>query len=170
MDSDATIVAYRENVVQVVGMVFQTMLGLEIGPYAGPRSGHPNMVTAAVYFAGEWYGAILLECTRKQACDFARLLMSIEPPETVNDDVRDALGELANMLAGNLKSVLPPGVVLSMPSVIEGSDYSLQICGRRAIERVPFTSAQGIFGVTLVETSGKAGTAPGTSGAMRTRA
>jgi len=49
--------------------------------------------------------------------------------------VRDALGELANMLAGNLKSVLPSGVVLSMPSVIEGSDYSLRICGKRLIER-----------------------------------
>jgi len=43
-----------------------------------------------------------------------------------DEDVRDALGELANMLAGNLKSVLPSGVVLSMPSVIEGSDYSLR--------------------------------------------
>jgi chemotaxis protein CheX len=109
------------------------------------------MVTAAVYFAGAWHGAVLLECTRRQARRFAHLLMSIEPPETVDDDVRDALGELANMLAGNLKSVLPPGVVLSMPSVIEGSDYSLQICGKHVVERVPFWSSSDIIGVTLVE-------------------
>jgi hypothetical protein len=38
-----------------------------------------------------------------------------------------------------------------MPSVIEGSDYSLQICGKRSIERVPFWSTEDIFGVTLVE-------------------
>jgi chemotaxis protein CheX len=69
----------------------------------------------------------------------------------IDEDVRDSLGELANMLAGNLKSVLPSGVVLSMPSVIEGSDYSLQICGKRSIERVPFWSTEDIFGVTLVE-------------------
>jgi CheY-specific phosphatase CheX len=77
--------------------------------------------------------------------------MSIGPPATIDDDVRDALGELANMLAGNLKSVLPGGAVLSMPSVIEGSDYSLQICGHLSIERVPFWCVDDIFGVSFVE-------------------
>jgi hypothetical protein len=38
-----------------------------------------------------------------------------------------------------------------MPSVIEGSDYSLQMCGNRLIERMPFWSMEDVFGVTLVE-------------------
>jgi hypothetical protein len=41
--------------------------------------------------------------------------------------------------------------VLSMPSVIEGSDYSIRICGNRSIERVPFWTVEDVFGVTLVE-------------------
>jgi chemotaxis protein CheX len=151
MSCDAAVAAYRANVVQVVDTVFKTMLGLKTEPYPMNWVRPPDMVTAAVYFAGSWRGAVLLECTRCQALTFAQLLMSIGPPATVDDDVRDALGELANMLAGNLKSVLPPGVVLSMPSVIEGSDYTLQICGNRSIERVPFWSMEDIFGVTLVE-------------------
>ena len=126
MEPDATVVAYRENIVQVVDMVFQTMLDLKIKPYPMPWTRSLTMVTAAVYFVGNWYGAILLECTPQQACQFAQLLLSIDPHDTVNEDVRNAVGELANMLAGNLKSVLPPGVGLSMPSVVEGSDYSLQ--------------------------------------------
>jgi CheY-specific phosphatase CheX len=150
MPCDA-VVAYRANAVQVVDMVFRTMLGLKVEPYPMHWVRPPDMVTAAVYFAGSWRGAVLLECTHAQARHFAQLLMSIGPPETVDEDVRDALGELANMLAGNLKSVLPGGVVLSMPSVIEGSDYSLQICGNRSVERVPFWSSEGIFGVTLIE-------------------
>ena len=151
MDCDTTVIAYRENVVPVVDMVFSTMLGLKVEPYPMPWARPTDMVTAAVYFAGVWQGAVLLECTRHQARTFAQLLMSIGPSTLTGDDVRDALGELANMLAGNLKSVLPAGVALSMPSVIEGSDYSLQICGKRSIERVPFWSTEDIFGVTLVD-------------------
>jgi chemotaxis protein CheX len=155
MGSDAAVMAYREYVVQVVEMVFQTMLGLEVEPHPKPWDRSFNMVTAAVYFAGPWNGAVLLECTQPQACRFAQLLMSIETPDTLNEDVRDALGELANMLAGNLKAVLPHGTVLSMPSVIEGADYSLQMCGKKSLERVPFACAQETFGVTLVETFGQ---------------
>jgi chemotaxis protein CheX len=158
MDCDTTVIAYRENVVPVVDMVFTTMLGLKVEMYPMPWVRPTEMVTAAVYFAGEWRGAVLLECTRRQARTFAQLLMPIDPAAMTDEDVRDALGELANMLAGNLKSVLPSGVVLSMPSVIEGSDYSLRICGKRLIERVPFWSTEDIFGVTLVDmfdTSGR---------------
>ena len=151
MGSDPTVVAYRANVVPVVDMVFTTMLGLQVEPYPMHWVRPPDMFTAAVYFAGEWRGAVLLECTRAQARTFAQLLMAIAPSAMTDEDVRDALGELANMLAGNLKSVLPSGVVLSMPSVIEGSDYSLKICGKRSIERVPFWSTEDIFGVTLVD-------------------
>jgi chemotaxis protein CheX len=150
MDSDA-VAAYRANIAQVVDMVFTTMLGLNVEPYPMPWVRPPDMVGSAVYFAGKWRGAVVLECTRRQACTFAQRLMSIGTPEAIDEDVRDALGELANMLAGNLKSVLPHGVVLSMPSVIEGSDYSLRICGKRSVERAPFWGAEDIFGVTLVE-------------------
>ena len=77
--------------------------------------------------------------------------MSIEPPTSVNDDVRDTLGELANMIAGNLKALLPFGVAISMPSVVEGSDYSLRICGGNQASRLTFSSELGEFRVTLVE-------------------
>jgi chemotaxis protein CheX len=153
MGCDTAVLAYRANIVPVVDMVFSTMLGLKAELYPMPWSRPPDMVTATVYFAGAWQGAVLLECTRGQARTFARLLMSIQPSIMTDEDVRDTLGELANMLAGNLKSVLPSGVVLSMPSVIEGSDYSLQICGKRSIERVLFWSIEDIFGVTLVDMS-----------------
>ena len=153
MEDNATLSAYRENVVPVVDMVFQTMLGIRVKPYPMPWDRPQQLITAAVYFVGSWNGAVLLECSPKQAVQLCRLLMTIDPPSAVNDDVRDAVGELANMVAGNLKSVLPHGVALSMPSVVEGSDYSLKICGRRAVERVAFWSSEGIFGITMVETS-----------------
>jgi len=56
--------------------------------------------------AGDWNGAILLECDRRQACQFAGRFLSLDPSDTVDDVVRDVLGELVNMIGGNMKCVL----------------------------------------------------------------
>jgi chemotaxis protein CheX len=98
---------------------------------------------------------VLLECDRGQACHFTHRLMAVPLPEEVDDDVRDSMGELANMPGGNLKSVLPHGAVLSMPSVVEGSDYSPRLCaGHAVVERVAYRSPAGVFWITLVELPG----------------
>jgi chemotaxis protein CheX len=125
---------YREDLARIVVSVFQTMLQLDTEPAKSTWTPAPDGLTAAIYFAGAWKGAVLLECTRPQAFEFTHRLMSIDPPGSVDDDVRDSLGELANMLAGNLKSVLPHGIDLSMPSVVAGSDYSLRVCGGSMID------------------------------------
>jgi chemotaxis protein CheX len=142
---------YRADLAQIVVSVFQTMLQLEVAPADTALAPGPNTITAAIYFAGSWKGAVLLECSSSQAFEFTHRLMSIDRPESINDDVRDAMGELANMLAGNLKSVLPHGIGLSMPSVVVGTDYSLRICGGNLVDRMPFASTLGVTWVTLIE-------------------
>jgi chemotaxis protein CheX len=72
----------------------------------------------------------------------------------VDDDVRDVLGELANMIGGNMKSCMPTGVRLSMPTVMEGRDYDLRICGSQILERVAFHCGEGHFWVTVLVTKG----------------
>jgi CheY-specific phosphatase CheX len=143
---------YRADLARVVESVFQTMLNIEVEPAAALWQPAANMLTAGIYFAGDWKGALLLECGRDQARAFAGRLMPVEPGATIpEDDVRDSLGEIASMLAGSLKSVLPPGVGLSMPSVVEGADYSLRICGGNLAERAAFLSDAGLFWVTMIE-------------------
>ncbi len=66
--------------------------------------------------------------------------------------VRDVLGELANMIGGNMKCVLTSGIRLSMPSVVDGGDYSLRICGAEVRERIAFQCAEGTFWVTVLAT------------------
>ena len=66
--------------------------------------------------------------------------------------MRDVLGELANMIGGNLKCVLTRGIRLSMPSVVDGSDYSLRVCGAEVRERLAFQCAEGLFWVTVLTT------------------
>jgi len=156
MEQTFQIETFQEDVSRIAADVFQTMLSLEIWPDSSAADLSVEVVTAAVYFAGDWKGAVLIECTTSQAFEFTARLFSSAPPRHMNDDVRDAIGELANMVAGNLKSVLPGGVGISMPSVVEGKNYSLKICGGNLSTRLRFQSSSGPFAIILVEMLGEA--------------
>jgi chemotaxis protein CheX len=140
----------EEMVAQIVESVFITMMNLEVFPGRIPWSPSHDQLTSAVHLSGKWNGAVLLECNRWQACQFAGRFLSMDPPDTVNDDVRDVLGELANMIGGNMKSAVATGLDLSIPSVTDGSDYGQRICGSEIHNRLGFECAEGPFWVTLL--------------------
>ncbi len=142
---------YQTYVSNIIVDVFRTMLDLEVEPRGDGEPTTAGSVTASVHFAGEWKGAVLLQTSPEHAWALSTLLIPDGPAPQFDDDVRDAMGELVNMVAGNLKPVLPPGVALSMPSVLEGSDYALRICGENLTKSLRFSSPIGDFLVTLVE-------------------
>lgn len=139
-----------EMLSEIVKSVFLTMMDLELS--TSESTWHPggDRLTSFVQLTGEWNGAVLLECSRNQACHFAGRILAMDPPETVDDDVRDVLGELANMIGGNMKCGLTAGVRLSMPTVLDGSDFELHICGSQVQERLAFQYADNHFWVTVL--------------------
>ncbi|MEZ5403638.1 MAG: chemotaxis protein CheX [Bryobacteraceae bacterium] len=142
---------YRGDLERTAEMVFQTMIGLTVVPSDEPWIKRIGTLTAAVHFAGQWKGSVYIEFTREQALDITTRLMGIPSPETIDDDVLDAIGEMANMVGGNMKSVMPRGVELSAPTVVEGGDYALRFRAGDAITRAAFQSPAGPFWITLVE-------------------
>jgi chemotaxis protein CheX len=146
MPTELSIETLPSALVQIVESVFETMMSLETGESGTPWFPSGDRLTAAVQLAGDWNGALLLECDRGQACRFAGRFLSMDPPSTVDDDVRDVLGELANMIGGNLKGALTPGVRLSVPSVVDGGDYGVRICGAQVRARC----AEGHFWITVL--------------------
>lgn len=155
---------YQSPIAEIIRDVFRTMLDLEVHPteMTGSAAWPPayEVLTAAIYFAGGWKGALLIECSAAQAVVFTERLMGVDAPPGVNDDVYDALGELANMIGGNLKAILPVGEGgakpdLSMPSVVKGVDYSVRVCGGNLSSHLALTSDIGEFWVTLVEMAPK---------------
>ncbi|MDR3699797.1 MAG: chemotaxis protein CheX [Candidatus Sulfopaludibacter sp.] len=144
------IACYRSQIAGITASIYDTMLHLRVRPVDGVAGEYAGEFTAAIYYAGAWQGALLLECSAEQAIDWTSRLMSLDPPVSL-DDARDGLGELTNVIAGNLKPVLPPGIGISMPSVVQGSDYRLRVCGGNLFERLEFADHTGRFRVTLVE-------------------
>jgi chemotaxis protein CheX len=141
-----------EMLVQIVESVFMTMMSLDVSPSDASWSPTGDRLTSFVHLTGDWNGAVLLDCNPRQACQFAGRILSMDPPDIVDDDVRDVLGELANMIGGNMKCCMPAGVQLSMPTVMEGRDYDMRICGSQVLERVAFQCAEGHFWVTVLIT------------------
>jgi chemotaxis protein CheX len=143
-----------EMLVQIVESVFITMMSLDVSPSDASWKPTGNRLTSFVHLTGDWNGAVMLDCNPRQACQFAGLILSMDPPDIVDDDVRDVLGELANMIGGNMKCCMPTGVRLSMPTVMEGRDYDMRICGSQILKRVAFQCAEGHFWVTVLVTKG----------------
>ena len=141
--------SYRPGISQITEAVFSTMLELSICAIDGAQIDQRYELTAAVYYAGAWQGALLLECSIEQAMEWGSRLMGLPAPIEA-EDARDSLAELCNVLAGNLKPLLPPGVGLSTPSVVKGADYTLRVCGDTLCERLHFADQAGDFRVTLI--------------------
>ena len=75
----------------------------------------PEVVCASVAIRGEWDGVVTLEMAPEAAW---RATQQMLPHHRVDhEDVRDALGELVNMIGGNIKSLLPSGCTLGLPVV-----------------------------------------------------
>jgi chemotaxis protein CheX len=135
---------------QIVQSVFATMMGLDVFPSDVPFHSHCDRLTSFVHLTGGWNGAVMLDCNSKQARQFAGRILSMDPPDSVDDDVRDVLGELANMIGGNMKCAMVPGVRLSMPTVMQGNDYDMRICGSATTERLAFRCEDGPFWITVL--------------------
>jgi chemotaxis protein CheX len=151
MPLDVGLDLHVEDLAQIVASVFTTMMDIAIVPAAIPLPGPSGLVTSVVYLTGTWQGAVLFHCAHRQACEFAGSFLGMPPPAALTDEVRDTLGELANMVAGNLKCTLRPGIKISIPSVVDGEDYSLRICGNYCTTRTAYESAAGPLWVTLME-------------------
>src|SRR3954466_10145148 len=77
-----------------------------------------EVVSAWVDIVGPWTGSVVLTCAPATATALTESVLMTRPPTVVDDeDVADALGELANVLGGNIKSVLPGESTLGLPQV-----------------------------------------------------
>ena len=159
MATETQVQVSPDELAQIVESVFAAQLGTEVMRCDAPWFPDGDGLTAAVHMTGSWNGTVLFECSRRQACQFTGNFIGVAlqegpiPPEEVDDVVRDTLGEMVNMIGGNLKCVLAPGIELSMPSVTEDSGCWLRVRGMEVRERLAFESVEGPFWITVLVTA-----------------
>lgn len=131
-------VSLRESLDQVsdprnldasVEEVFRTMLGLECLRARDVDPDEHESVTAVVGFGGRLSGACVFSMDQAAALTIAGHMTGMDFAE-IDDTVKDAIGEICNMLAGSWKGRMPELAAncgLSVPAVITGRDYKLHV-------------------------------------------
>jgi chemotaxis protein CheX len=111
--------------------VFDIMLCTKLRSFDSPPEESEAAFTALVGLAGSLCGVLSIRCNDQAARVMASKMLGM-PPEEVDNDSWDALGEIANMIAGNFKGKLS-GVgnhcMLSVPTIITGTDYETRSLG-----------------------------------------
>ncbi len=156
------------HILDATQSVFSTMLGLEAipGPARVSQSGvgASHGVAALVGMAGTWIGTGSVDCSAAMACRIAGAMMGSDY-QSVNDDVLDAMGEVGNMIVGNVKSsveALVGPMDLSIPTVVYGQNFTTRSQKRDQWTIVPFVCEGEAFlvQVMLVPNSSQSAAAP----------
>ena len=113
----------HEAVVMIAMDLFATMVDGEEG-HAAPWFAEPPQIADArhtwVDMRGEHATRVVVSLERAAGDDITRALLGLEPDAPVSDaDHADAMGELANVVGGNVKSVIAGGGALTLPVVAD---------------------------------------------------
>lgn len=137
-----------------VDEVFRLMLGVDClkRDDSGCEDSAVVSVTAVIGLGGALSGACVFRCDSATAITLAERMTGTRAG-TVDDMVKDAVGELCNMLTGAWKGKIPELAAscgLSVPAVITGCDYQLHVHVPRfrLVRRYAFEDAE--FSVTIV--------------------
>lgn len=146
----------EQDIRDITGAVWTSVLQSEATglPAGVPPEITSMVVTGCVQIGGAWEGAVTIQCSTKLARGAAASMFETDPATTSDDEIQDAVGELANVVGGNIKALLPGPTKLSLPFVVEGTMTALRICDCSAVHTVWFHSMGEAFVVTLLSRTG----------------
>ena len=139
----------EDDVCAIAKSIWQTLFTAPLqraGPEAQVRD---PAVTGCVTVDGAWHGAIVLSCERALAGSLAAELFRSGAAAT-EAEIRDTIGELTNILAGNIKALLPGPVRISLPAVAMGGDYDFTVVGTMPVAAVRFRNGDGALEVSVL--------------------
>ena len=115
MSGASPMLPMEEELEEIVALVWQTVLGGEAPPRAGTPAPLDAVQVAELGIQGAWNGTFELEADPAFARAAAAALFGTDGADAAEQE--EALREVANMLAGNAKALLPGPSTLSIPAV-----------------------------------------------------
>jgi chemotaxis protein CheX len=132
--------------------VFKTMLSLDteiMRPLVRKKDSGPHHdVSGIIGFSGDLVGSAILSFGTAAAVNIVQAFAG-ERLEVGNPDFADAVGELANMVAGAAKRDLGVNASISVPTVIIGNGYSIAGLSTVPCLVIPCRTAAGDFAVQI---------------------
>ena len=146
--------ALAHSIQESAGKVFKSMFAMEVNPNGFERKSElqaGNEILSIIGIRGEWKGSFMLVCDSGSACKLVSTMLGSDIP-TLNNEVLDGIGELANIVMGNLKDVLEEGskdVAMTPPTVIHGDNMIVRARAKQEWLVVPFTTYNSRFEVRM---------------------
>ncbi len=143
-----------DKIVESTTEIFSTMVMMDVSVAGPPLTGSGTLrdtITGMIGLAGTHKGVLAIHIPNPVAIAITSSFLGMDVDE-INDDVRDAVGELANMLGGNVKTILSQNgrdIELSLPSTIAGHEYGFQATTDVDLVILPFKTEKGEFLVEL---------------------
>lgn len=134
--------------------VFASMIFIDIAAEPSTPEPPPDIeqnLSSLIGFAGDLKGLLGIHCPSTVALGITSAMLGMEVSE-LDDDVKDAIGEIANMVAGGLKVALVPHdkkIELAIPTTVIGKAIRTSGLSRATRVVVPFSSPIGRFYVEL---------------------
>jgi chemotaxis protein CheX len=151
-------VRYINPFIYAIQNVFKTMLKTEIlisKPRAAGKDEADADVSAIIGFSGGAVGSVALCFPMKTGVAAASRFTNTELHQD-DPDFADALGELANMVAGQAKAQLHgKQISISLPSVVRGPAHCVLKSQRTSALMIPCDSVLGRFCVRVTMALGK---------------
>jgi chemotaxis protein CheX len=117
-----TAVLFTEDVVtEITSSVWKAFLPESDDIISVPVTPADAPLTGTVIISGRWNGLVSLTCSTIAASRAAAFMFDVEVGVVSHADVLDAVGELVNIVGGNLKGMLPSPTGLSLPSVTDSA-------------------------------------------------
>ena len=135
--------------------VFSTMLMVELESedvvYQKKVEINSN-ITSMIGLGGGLKGLLAVHCPSSVATKITSAFLGMDVEE-IDDDVKDAIGEIANMVAGNLKvsyAAVDVNIELAIPTSIVGDSFYVSGIADATRVVVPFLMENEIFWVELM--------------------
>jgi CheY-specific phosphatase CheX len=142
-----------DDLCQFTQAIWESTLGLAVQPVQGLSASQERAckLIGKVQIVGPRQHAVFLECTPELAGKMARAMFGLDSQKPTPDEVRDALAEITNVTAGNLKSLGCTHSQLSTPEVTERAQDSPAAPGAAVLSRQAFVCQGEPFVVSLLE-------------------
>lgn len=124
--------------------VFSTMLMVELetgNPIEGKGGDVDSNLTSMLGLGKDIKGMLAVHCPAAVAKDITGTFLGMEVEE-LDDDVKDAIGEIANMVAGNLKIFFQEhgkNIELAIPTTVVGKSFKTTGMSKATRVAVPFS-------------------------------
>jgi chemotaxis protein CheX len=134
------------TLVQEVGMA---LLDVSMIIVENPSLERQQGATACVHVTGDWEGSVILEASPQLSRQATAAMFDMPADEVGDDEMADALGELANIVGGSVKGLMPGACRLSLPTVALGPDARMVVPGAALVHRVVLDVAGELLVVAL---------------------